>query len=67
MQFDVSSNRGVILIVAVVLLLGILNDFVGAVSGLYRWALTAQGQAMLLVGLVVVVLFLALDRFATRS
>jgi hypothetical protein len=67
MKLGIGSNRGVILIVAVVVLLGILNDFVGAVSGLYRWALTAQGQAMLLVGLVVVVLFLALDRFATRT
>jgi len=65
-KFDFNRNRGIILVGAILAILALGNDVAGAVSGLYSWAQTSQGQAMLLVGVVLVVLFLALDRFVSK-
>lgn len=66
-KFDFNKNRGMVLVGALLLLLALGNDVASAVSGLYAWAQTSQGQAMLLVGVVLVVLFLALDRFVSKA
>lgn len=64
MQFDVPNKRGLVLILALAAFLALANDVVAAVLGLYRWAVTSNGQAVLLVGILLLTLFLVIDRVA---
>jgi len=66
MKLDFERNRGLVVIGAVLALLAFGNDVGGALAWLYATAITQAGQAVLLVGVSILVLFLVVDRFVTR-
>jgi hypothetical protein len=62
-----NQNRAVVVVVAVLGVLALGNEAFSAVRGLYAWAVTQAGQAMLLVGIALIALFLVVERFVTKS
>ena len=66
MKFDFKQSISAWLVIALMVVIATANDLVAGISGLYAFALTSHGVAVILVGLVIGMGYLLLKSFLVQ-